>query len=750
MKKLFISLLMLGSISVANAASLINKIELVGNKRIQDAVVLSYISYSEGMSYATGIEQKIVKDIFATGLFANITVSWDEQSGILKIEVEENAQINKVAFEGNKEVTDSVFKQEVGLKPRAIYSTLKVKRDVEKIEKIYQLKGYYKAKVFPEFIQRDQNRIDLIYKIEEGPRTLIGQINFIGNNKFSDDELASLISSRENRWWKFLTSGDTYDEERILFDAEKINMFYLNKGYIDFAIQEPVVELNENGNAFVVTFTMQEGRKYSFGSVDVNYDKTYIDMEPVEFTSIIDIQKNQTYRAKDVEKNIDKITDKLSKEGYVFTEVIPLIKKNIETKQVNLVFQIKLGRKVYIDRINIEGNTRTKDSVIRRQLRLSEGDALQANKLQRSKDRLKYTDYFSNVDIVPQETGEPDKVDLNVKVDEQSTGEFNVGAGVSSYEGFIATMNIKENNFLGGGQRLRLSFALSGKRKDYNIGITEPWFLNRDLTAGFDLFSNEKSYDSYDENATGGRVSLGFPIDEYRKNIVSLRAENKEILDIESDASQLIKDMMGENSKIAVSNTFSIDTRDSALMPTKGYNLAWTAEYAGFGGDINYIKNMVKSSYSYELKDDYVITVAGRTGYLWDINDDSPITENFKLGGNTLRGFEHAGVGPIDRLTEDKLGGKFMVGHNVELRYPIPGVTTPGINGLAFWDGGIVTSVNDAYDIVDDEKTYRQSIGAGIFWRSPIGPLRFELGLPIVSESSDDKEVFSFSFGTRF
>jgi outer membrane protein insertion porin family len=752
MKKLIFGLLLLSSINIANAER-INDIELVGNKRVQDAVVLSSIPYTQGSEYKLGLEKEVVKSVFETGLFADVVVDWNAKDQILKVKLKENPQINKIAFEGNEEIADSILKKKLELKPRSIYSSSKISNDVKLIEKMYQLKGFYLAKVSPEYIQRDQNRIDLIYKINEGDKTLIQKINFIGNKAFSNADLKAVISSKVDRFWRVFTSSTTYDEQRIAYDAEQIRRFYHERGFADFSIREPLVELTPNKKGFIVTFNMTEGVKYTFSNIDVDYNKNIIDIDLEEISKLIDIEKGQVYSSKVIEKNIDRLVDYLSNLGYAFTDVVPMVRKNQDTRQASLVFQLKPGRKIYVNRINIEGNTRTQDNVIRRQLRLSEGDALQGSKLKRSKDRLTYTDYFSKVDIKPEETSTPDKIDLNVEVEEKNTGEFNVGAGVSSYEGLIATMDVKENNFLGKGQRVRLGFSLSSKRKNYNLGITEPWFMGRELSASVDVYAKETSYDSessYDEKTTGVSFGLGFPVDEYKRDTIKFKAENKDVTDVDDDASLIIKDQEGEKTKLALSNTFSIDTRDNQLMPTKGYNTSWTVEYAGFGADIEYVKNVVRGSYNYSLEDDLVLTLAGRTGYLWDINSDSPITENFRLGGATLRGFAPSGIGPRDRDNNDALGGQFMIGHNVELRYPLPGMRDSGINGLFFWDGGLVTSVNDKYDVVEDSKTYRQSLGTGIFWRSPLGPLRFAFGVPIVSSDEDEKEIFSFSFGTRF
>ena len=754
MKKLLLTTsAIVATANVAMAQQIIDEINIKGNKRLQPELIETYLPYSSGRTYTVGMEQQIIKKLFATGLFSDVRVSWDKSTGQMTVEVNENPQVNRVAFEDNEEIADSVLEKIITLKSRAVFTNTKVQEDINAIQKAYRTKGYYLVEVSPEYIKRDQNRIDVIYKITEGPETLISKINFIGNKAFSDSDLEQVVSTKENKWWRLLSSNDAYDPDRVDFDKELLRRYYMQRGYADFSMNDPIVELQRDKSGFIVTYTVNEGVKYSFGNIDVSVADPMLDINIDKIKSLINIEKNQTYNTLEVEKNIDRMVEELSNQGYAFVEIIPMIRKNQTTKQINLTFDLKPGPRIYVNRINIEGNTRTQDNVIRRQLRLAEGDALQQNKLKRSKDRLSYLDYFSKVDITSEDTNYPDKVDLNVKVEEQSTGEFNIGAGVSSYEGVLATLDIKENNFLGKGQQLNFGFSLSSKRKDFNLGITEPWFMGRELLAGADIYSKETSYDdesSYDEKILGTSFRLGFPLDEFKRNTVRLRLENKEVTDVDSDASRFIKELEGDRTKVAVANTLSLDTRDNKLIPTKGYNAAWTVEYAGFGADISYVKNVVRGSYNYAITDDYVLTVAGRTGYLWDINDDVPITENFRGGGSTLRGFASSGIGPRDSETNDALGGQFMIGHNVELRYPIPGMKDSGVNGLLFWDGGLVTDVNDPYGVVDDEKTYRQSVGTGVFWRSPLGPLRFEFGIPIVSADGDEKEVFSFSFGTRF
>lgn len=741
--------LMLAMTLQAYAADKVNKVVIEGNARVETETVRSYLGIREGDTHDDARIRGAVKALYATGLFDNVEVNYD--GGTVRVKVSENPIVNKVAFEGNENIDDDKLKPQLSLRPRAVYTPGKVQADVNEILAAYRRTGRFLVRVTPQIIRRDQNRVDVIYEIAEGEKTRIDRIEFVGNKAFNDSELGNVIATRESTWWRFLSQADSYDPDRIEFDKELLRRFYIKNGYADFKVVSAVAELTKDRSGFFITYTVSEGPEYNFGTVDVRIDSEF-DITRDELLKVLTVKEGEQYDGSKVEKNIDALVDTMGAKGFAFIEVEPRINKNDVDRRIDVTFDIRPGPRVYVNRINIKGNTRTRDYVIRREMRLAEGDAFSSNKLQRSKDRLTYLGFFDKVDVKREETADPDRLDLDVEVNEQSTGEFNIGAGFSTYEGLLATADVTERNFLGRGQNVRVAFALSGERQDFNFSFTEPYFLNQELAAGVDLFNERRDYQdqsSYDQNNLGGALRLGFPVAEYMKDNIRLGFTETEINNVGVGASKFVKRDEGKRDSLMLSNTFSYDTRDSYLLPTRGYNLSYTADYSGFGSNINYIRNMVSGSWHKELDDDLVLSLGARVGYLADLSGDLPVYETFKAGGTTLRGFARSGIGPRDRISGDALGGKYILGNNAELRFPIKGLEDFGVQGILFSDGGIVSDF-ESDPVVIDTKMYRMSAGTGIFWRSPLGPVRFEFGVPLVKADEDKTEVFSFSFGTRF
>ena len=749
--RLFISTLVISIAFIAHAVAteVIEKIVIEGNARVEEETVRSYLGLREGEANEASRVRGAIKALYATGLFDNVEVKWDK--GTLRVQVNENPIVNIVAFEGNEEIADEKLKPLLSLRPRAVYTPGKVQADVNEVLSAYRRTGRFLVRVTPQIIRRDQNRVDVIFEVAEGEKTRIDRIDFVGNKSFSDSDLGTVIATRQSAWWRFLSQADSYDPDRIEFDKELLRRHYIKNGYADFKVVSAVAELTKDRSAFFITFTVSEGPEYNFGTVDVRIDEAF-DITRDELLKTVTIEEAARYDGSLVEKNIDALVDAMGAKGFAFIEIDPRINKNDVDRRIDVTFDIRPGPRVYVNRINIKGNTRTRDHVIRREMRIAEGDAFSSNKLQRSKDRLSYLGFFEGVEVKRRETEEPDRLDLDVEVREQSTGEFNIGAGFSTYEGLLATADVTERNFLGKGQNVRLAFALSGERQDFNFSFTEPYFMGQELAAGFDLFNERRDFQeqsSYDQANIGGALRMGFPLGEYRRNSTSLSFRETEISNVDTGASQFVKRDEGKRTSFALSNTVSYDTRDSFLMPSRGFNVAYTADYSGFGSDINYIRNLVSGSWHTELEEDWVISFGARAGFLADLSGDLPVYETFKAGGTTLRGFARSGIGPRDRFTSDALGGKYLVGNNVELRFPIKGMEDFGVQGVLFTDGGIVTDFEDSAAVVDT-KTYRISAGTGLFWRSPLGPVRFEFGFPIVKASEDRTEIFSFNFGTRF
>ena len=750
MKAALVSAAMVPALAGTAWAEQIKDIVVNGNERVETSTVKSYLGLEQGNEYSPMKARTALKSLYGTGLFDNVEIGWD--NGKLIVDVQENPIVNEIRYEGNSALSDDRLEAVVALRPRAVYTPGKIQEDVKAILAAYRQSGRFLAQVNPQIIRRDQNRVDVIFAVDEGAKTKIRKIDFVGNNVYSDPDLKDVIGTKESAFWRFLSTSDSYDPDRIEFDKELLRRFYLKNGYADFRVISAVAELSKSKEDFFVTYTIDEGEVYKFGNVDVTV-ASRDDIDIAELRKEVTIKQGDRYDASRIDTNIDGLIDQLGQKGFAFLDVIPVFDKNPETRTIDVTFTVRPGPRVYISRINIEGNSRTQDHVIRREMRLAEGDAFSNTRLQRSRDRLQVLDYFETVELKQEETNDPDRIAIDVKVKEKSTGEFNVGAGYSTYEGVIGTTELRERNFLGRGQTVNLAFAISGERQDINFSYVEPWFLGRELSAGVDVLNQKREYQdesSYDQKTTGGGFFMGFPLGEYLRNTVRLGVRRNTISDVGTGASTFVAAEAGTRDSIRMSNTLAYDTRDSSLLPTRGSRITWTIEYSGFGSDTNFIRNSVTASRHFPLGKGFVLSGALRGGYLYDFNDDTPLFENYNLGGFDLRGFDRAGIGPRDTTTNDALGGRLMGGHSLELRFPIPGVKDNGVNGILFSDGGIVKDFRTESNLIAESNIYRISAGAGIFWNSPLGPLRFEWGVPVVKANEDDTRLFAFNFGSRF
>ncbi len=750
-KALFAAALLVPAFAAPAWAEKIREIQVSGNERVETSTVQSYIGLERGSEYSPAAAREALKSLYGTGLFDNVEIGWDQ--GKLIIDVQENPIVNVIAYEGNSALSDERLEAVVNLRPRAVYTPGKVQEDVKSILAAYRQSGRFLAQVNPQIIRRDQNRVDVVFAVDEGSKTKIRKVDFVGNDVYADTDLRGVVATKETAFWRFLSTSDNYDPDRIEFDKELLRRFYLKNGYADFRVISAVAELSKSKEDFFVTYTIEEGEVYDFGRIDVRVSSRE-DLDLEELRKVVTVKEGDRYDASRIDTNIDNLIDLLGQKGFAFLDVIPVFDKNAKDRTIGVTFDIRPGPRVYISRINVEGNTRTHDNVIRREMRLAEGDAFSNTKLQRSRDRLQVLDFFETVELQQEETEDPDRIAIDVKVKEKSTGEFNIGAGFSTYEGVIGTTELRERNFLGKGQTVNLAFALSAERQDINASFTEPWFLGRELSAGVDVLNEKREYQdesSYDQKTTGGGFFLGFPMGEYVRNTTRLGFRQTEISDVGTAASTFVAAEAGTRDSLLITNTIAFDNRDSTLMPTRGSRVAWTAEYSGFGvTDTSFIRNSFLASRHIPLAERWVLSGALRGGYMYDLNDDAALFENFNLGGYTLRGFDRAGIGPRDTNTDDALGGRIMAGHSLELRFPLPGVKSNAVSGLVFTDGGLVRDFRTNSPIIAESSKYRISAGAGFFWNSPLGPLRFEWGIPLVKANEDDTRLFAFNFGSRF
>lgn len=731
----------------------INQIEIEGAQRVDPSTVLSYLDLRVGDTLDRASLDRALKSLFATGLFADVTLNQSGQT--LIVAVVENPLINQIAFEGNSQIEDEELLAEIQLRPRQVFTRTKVQSDVSRLYQIYRRNGRFSANIEPKVIRLDQNRVNLVFEVQEGPVTKVKSIRFVGNVKYDDDTLRSEISTKETEWYRFITADDRYDPDRLAYDQELLRRFYLSEGYADFEIISAVAELSNDRDHFFITFTVNEGSRYKFGNI--NIDSRLPNFDPSVLKESITFAKGDWYNADEVQNTVDQFVDKLGDLQYAFVNVRPDVNRNRGNNTIDISLVINETPRVFVERVNINGNMRTLDKVIRREMLVVEGDPFNRSKLKRSEQAIRDLNFFETVDMQAQSGSAPDKSIVNIDVTEKSTGELSVGAGFSTNDGPLADMRIRERNLLGRGQDLLLGATIAGERTEFDLAFTEPYFLNRDVSAGFDLFHITRDLQdesSFDQRRTGGGVRMGYPLSAKWRQSFGVRAERNEITDVDAGASRFIAEQEGERDTLAFNQRLTYDGRNSTLFPSEGLLYWLDAEVTGLAGDSRYMSAKTGASYYYPVYGkSVVLNILGEVGAIEGYDDeDVVINERYYLGGSTLRGFEQSGVGPRDINTTDALGGNRFYRGSAELSFPLGLPEELGIKGHAFSDVGSLfeVDVDDNDPSVVDDKSVRASVGLGVSWRSPFGPIRVDLAAPIVSEDYDQEQAFRFDFGTRF
>jgi outer membrane protein insertion porin family len=749
-----VSLWGLGGVSPA-AAQTIRSIQVEGNHRIEAETVRSYMQIAPGDAYSAEKVDASLKGLFRTGLFSDVKIS--RRNDVLVVLVEENPIINRVSFEGNRELDDDALAKEVELRPRVVFTRARAQADAQRIVALYRRSGRFSATVEPKIIQLSQNRVDLVYEINDGPVTKIERINFIGNRVFSDSQLRGVIATSETRWWKFLTSSDSYDPDRLNFDRELLRRHYLKNGYADFRVLSSTAELARDGKGFFITFSVEEGPEYSFGPSTVATAVPSLDVDRLQ--DAIRSQEGRTYDATDVDKSVENLTIEAGKEGFAFAQVKPRADRDEETRTIAVVYEIEEGPRVYIERIDIVGNVRTLDKVIRREIRLAEGDAYNRVLVDRARRRITGLDFFAKVDIKELPGSAPDKVIMVVEVEEKSTGSLAFGAGFSTAETILGDITLTERNLLGRGQFVRVRTSMSFKRQQVDFSFTEPYFLDRNMSFGVDIFATEtdlQDESSFDTRQVGAGLRFGFPISEDAKVTLRYSFTNDRISDIKSTASVAIKSAAGTSNTSLVGYAVNYDTLDSPVDPTSGVRATFAQDLAGLGGDVYFVRTSVKGEYYYSIFDGVVGLLGGSAGYTTGWNGkDVRILDRFFKGGESFRGFERSGIGPRDVSTsnDDAVGGQAFAIGTAEVTFPVGLPEEFGVRGAVFSDVGTLfdsPSAPAGAIIKGDDAALRASVGVGILWKSPLGPVRFDLAEAILKESEDKTELFRFSIGTRF
>ena len=727
----------------------IESVQVEGNERIEAETVRSYLSVGPGDAFDAGAVNESLKSLFATGLFADVAIR--QEGDVLIVSVIENPIINRVVFEGNESIEDDELEAEIQLRPRAVYTRPRVQSDLQRLTEIYRRSGRFAATIEPKVVQLPQNRVDLVFEVNEGAVTGIRRINFIGNSRFSDSALRDVILTRESAWYRFATTADTYDPDRLTFDRELLRRFYLANGYVDFRVISAVAELTPDRTDFVITFSLEEGERYRVAAIDI--ESRLRDLAPEQLLPGIEIEAGDWYDADLVEETLLELTEVVGSRGYAFVDVSPRIERDREATTVDVTFEIDEGPRVYVERIDIVGNVRTTDEVVRREFRLVEGDAFNSALVRRSRQRIMNLGFFDRVDINTGEGTAPDRSVLTVEVSEVPTGELSFGAGVSSADGFLGDIAIRERNLLGEGQDLRLGLTISETRQEIDLSFTEPYFLDRDVAAGFDLFQRTidlQEESSFDRETTGFAVRAGYPLSERLRHTVSYTLKTDDVSNIASTTSRFIAEQEGRTTTSAISHVLNYDLRDSRIDPTEGYFARFGQEVAGLGGDARFLKHTLTYGHFYSIADGWVLSAVARAGYIVGIDDDVRIVDRFFLGGRSLRGFEPSGVGPRDEETGDALGGNLFYSATGELGIPLGVAEELNLRGAVFVDVGSLTKTDDSGPGLLDEGSPRLSVGVGINFRSPLGPIRLDFSRALIKEDYDRTENFRFTFGTRF
>ncbi|MCC6949099.1 MAG: outer membrane protein assembly factor BamA [Bradyrhizobiaceae bacterium] len=777
-----------GAVSVVTAQqAYAQAIEVRGNQRVDADTIRSYFRVSPGERLDAARIDEALKALYATGLYQDVQIS--QQGGRVVVTVVENQTINRIAFEGNKKVKDETLAGEVQSRARGPLSRPTVQADVQRIVEVYRRQGYFNVRVEPKIIDQPNNRVDLVFEIGEDQKTTVKKIVFVGNNKFSDWKLTDVITTIKSNWLSWLSNRDIYDPERVAADQELLRRFYLKHGYADFRVLSTTVDFDRQTNGFVLTFTLDEGEQYRFGTVDIV--SNIRDADPERLRRLLRVSGGKTYDAEAVEKSVEELTIELSKLGYTFAQVRPRGDRDVQNRIINVVFVIEQGPRVYVERINVRGNTRTRDWVIRREFDLLEGDPYNRVLVDRAERRLNNLGYFKKVRITNEPGSAPDRVLVNVEVEEQLTGEFSIGGGYSTADGIIGEASVGEKNFLGRGQYVRLAGTYGQRTKGAEFSFTEPYFLDTRIAAGFDIFgkaSDRSQYNPVDVQTTGGTLRAGIPLREeltlgLRYSLFTRKIVAEQFLTDGNPANQELsyayQEQLGSALTSLVGYSLTYNTLDSNRNPSRGIYAKLSQDFAGAGGDVKYVKTTAEARNYYPITDEITSMLRVSGGYVagWG-GGNLRVLDHFFQGADLVRGFAPSGIGPRDlnSTNQDPLGGTLYWGATAELIFPLPGVSKEmGLRGAVFADAGSLWGYSGRKDFspwgavspascpagsvlssvtggicIADSSAVRASVGASLIWASPFGPLRFDFAYPILKEPYDKTQWFRFGAAGAF
>jgi len=723
-------------------ATTVKSITVVGNQRLEAQTILSYLRLRVGQTYDRAMLDQALKDLAATELFKDYQIS--DEDGALTIQVTENPVINRVILEGNKRLKEDKIRPEIKLAPRQIFTRSKVRADVARIIELYKRQGRFAATVDPKMVSLDQNRVDVVFEINEGPKSKVRQINIIGNEKFSDGDLKDEMATKQASLLTILSSNTSYDPDRLAYDQQKLRLFYLQNGYADFRVISAVAELTSNKQDFIITYVVEEGERYKFGNVDVKSELR--DFKPEMLQKLLPMHTGDWYNAKQVEDTVESLSETAGLFGYAFADINPEFHRNPETRTMDITFDVGESPRTYVERIDVNGNTLTHDKVVRREFRLNEGDAFNSFGLKRTENRINSLGYFQeNLEVNRKEGSTPDRIILETNVEEKPTGELSLSAGFSSIENFLLQGSIRQRNFRGLGQQLQASVNYSSYSKSVELGFTEPYLFDRNISVGgsvyrrdlnsFNFINNDRQT-TFQQTTTGGQLNIGVPLTEFM-SFFGRYTLNLDDVTLDKGlyyfggqcdplvAGRYLCDAIGKRTTSLVGYTLAYDDRDNRLRPTRGQSLSLSQDFAGLGGSVKYVRTSVAASKHFNLGSRFILNVSANAGYIYPFggrptptSDKVRLVDRFQLGEPQMRGFDIRGIGPRvirftdvnlddpanpvlnadlsnrNNLIDDALGGRAYYQGRVEMDIPLgTGAKELGLRPSIFVDVGSVWSV---------------------------------------------------------
>jgi len=751
---LFIVILLLSFSILPNKAhtqeTLVSSINVDGNKRISSDTIINISKINPGSTYSPSQINSALQNLKKSTYFKTVIISLE--NNILNIDVTENPTINSISFEGNYVLKDENLDELILSKERQTLYISVIEKDADKIASSYANIGRISATVEPKIIELSDNRVDLVFEIIEGRITEVENITFVGNRAFSDFRLKGIVATKQAGIFRNLMKSDTYVEDKLNFDKDLLNRFYSSKGYIDFNVKTSV-ELTRSKDAFLINYSITEGQKYSYGNI--TFDIGDVIIEKKYLHKLNKIKTGKVYDQRLITKLIEEIDVYLSKNGFNFVTPIPVITRNDKDFRIDVEIQLQETKKLFVERIEVEGNSTTLDEVIRLQFDFVEGDPFNRRKLIKAVDKIRGLGFFSNVDTNTRMGTTPEQIIIKVNLIEKPTGSLGIGAGFNSSDGSEFTFNIHERNFLGRGQTVKLDLSSSKIEKQTSIALQDPSFLGRNLLAGisFGQTTSTPSSTPLKTEKLYFAPKIGFPLSRDSNLKLTYKFDQDEVTSTSdlSSVSPLISADIGKRNKSSIILSYNLDKTNSVVSPTAGFDFRFTQEFNGLGGDINFFKSELDfKTYQTLFNDDIILSSNLSTGLI--NGTDADISNRFFLGGDRLKGFRNQGIGPIDgSYNNDPLGGKMFAVISLEASFPIGIPEEYGIFGGVFIDAGSLWELDNTDNgRIDDVSKVRSAAGVSIFWDTLIGPLRFNFSRPIRKETYDVIENFRFTVDTRF